>query len=120
MKKYIITTATALVASMTITFAQSGTDKDQTTMNIDSYEEFQKVDKELNIVYQKVVKATDDAKQLSKLKAAQNNWIKFRDSDCNFVASVYEGGSMQPLVANKCMIDRTKSRIKELKEMLEN
>jgi uncharacterized protein YecT (DUF1311 family) len=51
------------------------------------------------------------------LKAAQQQWIKFRDADCMYVAGKQEdGGSSWPLEHLNCMADRTRERALQLEE----
>jgi len=91
----------------------------QTEMNEESVKKYKTADKELNEVYSKVIK-TLTAEEKKLLVVAQKNWIKFRDSDCKVVEKQYEGGSIQFLIYNTCLIDKTKARIEELKTMLAN
>lgn len=117
MKKVIFLLSIAAGLACTSSFAQSRDNMTQADMNIESYEEYQKVDKELNKVYKQLTSKLEPH-QKKLLVESQRQWIKFRDADCDFVASEFEGGSVQPLVINECMTERTKTRIKELKEML--
>lgn len=85
----------------------------QLEMNQEAYKNYQKADKALNEVYQKLMKGLDK-KQKSILIQAQKDWLKFRDSHCDFVAKENEGGSMQPMVWATCLEETTQNRIKEL------
>ena len=91
-----------------LSFAQN-----QTEMNIDSYKQYLKVDKELNVVYQKVLKKySTDKVFLKKLKIAQNLWIKFRDAEAEAKYPAedkkYEYGSVFPVCYNSFMEDLTR------------
>ena len=60
-----------------LSFAQT-----QTEMNIESYNQYLKVDKELNVVYNQILKKySSDKVFLKKLKISQNLWVKFRDAE---------------------------------------
>lgn len=59
-------------------------------------------DRQLNRCYKLILSKLDKSDQ-EKLKNAQRQWIKFRDLDC-----------MDELI--DCVIDRTVSRLDELKE----
>ena len=101
-----------------LSFAQT-----QTEMNIDSYNQYLKVDKELNVVYQKILKKySTDTLFLKKLKIAQNLWIKFRDAEAEakFPAEdkKYEYGSIFPICYNSFLEELTRKRILELKKQL--
>jgi len=54
-----------------------------------------------------------------KLIAAQQAWIKFRDSSCEFESSQYEGGSIAPSVYLNCLEKLTQQRTQELQEYLQ-
>ena len=101
-----------------LSFAQT-----QTEMNIDSYNQYLKVDKELNVVYQKILKKySTDTLFLKKLKIAQNLWIKFRDAEAEakFPAEdkKYEYGSIFPICYNSFLEELIRKRILELKKWL--
>lgn len=78
-----------------------------------------KADAELNTVYKKLLKVLEEPEKQLLIKA-QKDWLKFRDSHCNFEAKQYEGGSIMPLMYSKCLEDCTKNRIKDLKLSIKN
>ncbi|HEY5072199.1 MAG TPA: lysozyme inhibitor LprI family protein [Caulobacteraceae bacterium] len=47
-------------------------------------------------------------------QAAELAWIAYRDAECRYEASVYQGGSIQPMVLANCMAERAKARTAEL------
>ena len=101
-----------------LSFAQT-----QTEMNIDSYNQYLKVDKEMNVVYQKILKKySTDKLFLKKLKVAQNLWIKFRDAEVEArfpeENKKLEYGSMYPMCVNDYLNKLTLERIKQLKVWL--
>ena len=59
------------------------------------------------------------AARKQKLISAQQAWIKFRDSSCEFERSAYEGGSMAPMIYGFCLADVTEQRTKDLQRYLE-
>lgn len=85
----------------------------QAEMNQTAMEDYKKADAELNKVYKELMK-TLGPKEKKLLIAAQKNWIKFRDSDCEFQAEKYHGGSIQPLIRYTCLTDRTQARTNDL------
>lgn len=83
------------------------------------YREYEKADKELNIVYNKLKKKLSKADQIA-LTNAQKDWIKFRDSNCKFKSYAEDESGV---IANKmnidCLTQSTISRTEELKELIE-
>ena len=95
---------------MQISIAQTGETK--------LYTELQKTEKKLDRVYVELKQSLSDIDKNS-LKKSQDDWVKFRDSNCNFKSlKESEGG----VIANKlyidCQIQTTEIRIKELTELL--
>ncbi len=80
--------------------------------------EYKQADAELNKVYQQVLRQEDKDGQ-ARLKAAQLNWLKFRDTECAYEAGDYIGGTMRPMVAAFCLAAVTNDRTKQLKEILQ-
>jgi uncharacterized protein YecT (DUF1311 family) len=50
-----------------------------------------------------------------KFRAAERLWLNYRKSNCAAEASVYEGGTIQPLIELRCMARVTRERAAELK-----
>ncbi|MCH8941594.1 MAG: DUF1311 domain-containing protein [Bacteroidetes bacterium] len=50
---------------------------------------------------------------------SQEQWKKYRESFVSFYSSIYQGGSMKPMVHFNTMTTITKERLKELKDLLE-
>jgi uncharacterized protein YecT (DUF1311 family) len=51
---------------------------------------------------------------IASLKRAQSEWQKYRDAHCDMVAREYLEGSGRAAGFAKCMIDLTRSRIRDL------
>ncbi|CAD5354398.1 MULTISPECIES: lysozyme inhibitor LprI family protein [Enterobacter] len=81
----------------------------QADMNSCTAQQYQAADKKLNQTYQTVMKRADAAQQ-PLLKKAQQAWIVLRDADCAFAASGSAGGSVQPMIANQCLAEKTTER----------
>lgn len=97
----------------TYAFSQSLTGED------DYYNDYQKVDKELNSVYNKLKNGLgiEDKKALVE---AQKAWIKFRDLNCKFQSK--DHGTIGPYenkVRLDCLIKTTLARTKELENLIE-
>ena len=56
-----------------------------------------------------------DATAIGDLKAAQAEWVKYRDLHCRAAGQQLQGGSIQPIVINRCMILVTRHRIDEIR-----
>lgn len=89
----------------------------QREINDDAYNNYEKADAELNLVYQQLMKKLD-TNEKALLTKAQKNWLEFRDAHCEFEAEENEGGSMQPMVWAMCLEDITKTRINDLKQSI--
>ena len=57
-------------------------------------------------------------KRKGELQEAQRTWIKFRELNCNFYRSAYEGGSLAQVAVNDCVLDATTDRASELKRLM--
>ncbi|MGA9378678.1 MAG: lysozyme inhibitor LprI family protein, partial [Phormidium sp.] len=69
--------------------------------------EYRNADKKLNRVYQQLLpKLSPSRKQ--KLILAQTAWISFRDANCEFERSQFEGGTMAPAAQASCLAQLTK------------
>jgi uncharacterized protein YecT (DUF1311 family) len=75
--------------------------------------QYKAADAKLNQVYRQFAAKLDDAEK-TQLKTAQTAWLKYRDTNCEFVADQYKGGTMRPMIAAICLADVTDNRTKEL------
>ena len=89
----------------------------QYEMNVCAHKEFQAADAALNRIYNQLSSRLDEGRR-AKLKEAELAWLKYRDGNCEFVSSEYEGGSMRPMVHSFCLADVTRARTAELKRQL--
>ena len=105
----IVLTAGSIAPS----FAQS-----QNEMTQQAWAEFEKADKELNEVYQKVLKSMEDDIAKQKLIAAQKAWIKFRDAQAEVDADSERGGSLANQILAESETEMTKARTAQLKKYL--
>lgn len=90
----------------------------QTDLNACSAAQYQAADKKLNQTWQDVLKRAEPA-QRDLLKKAQSAWITLRDADCAFISSSSQGGSVQPMVNNQCLTDKTNEREAFLASLLQ-
>ncbi len=91
----------------------------QSEMNICASIAYQNADRKLNQVYRQLLPKLSAARK-QKLIAAQQAWIKFRDSSCEFERSAYEGGSIAPMIYGFCLANVTEQRTKDLRRYLED
>ncbi len=92
-------------------------------------DDFEKADKKLNKVYQKVLKsfaemdeetgdATPEDSRVKRLKEAQRAWITFRDADCLLQSAENFGGSIEQITFPGCTATMTEARTKQLEAIL--
>ncbi|HEX8335902.1 MAG TPA: lysozyme inhibitor LprI family protein [Pyrinomonadaceae bacterium] len=55
----------------------------------------------------------------AKFRAAERLWLGYRKSNCDAEASIYEGGTIQPLIQLQCMARVTRERAGELKAQVQ-
>ncbi|WP_291276110.1 lysozyme inhibitor LprI family protein [Flavobacterium sp.] len=108
-----------LVTFLFSTLSYNANAQTQAEMNETAFKSYQKVDTELNKVYKHLLKVLEED-EIKMLVKAQKDWIKFRDSHCEFEAHEYEGGSIQPLIRLTCLEVQTKKRIEDLQSILKN
>ncbi|AMJ71253.1 hypothetical protein AW879_15525 [Enterobacter cloacae] len=108
MKRYLIAGA-ALLFSASALANECDKATTQLEMNTCSAQQYQAADKKLNQTYQAAIKRAA-APQRDLLKKAQQAWIALRDADCAFISSGTEGGSVQPMIVNQCLAEKTVER----------
>lgn len=125
--------ATQPAASQDINCDDSSAPETQTQlgMNHCSYQDYQKADRALNIVWPQVkakMQALDSSNREwmpeqangeENLIKAQRAWIDYRDGHCTAEGAEYAGGSIRPLIENSCLAALTRHRTEELLLMLE-
>lgn len=82
-----------------------------------SQQSYQKADEKLNQGYKKVI-STISGEQKQLLVSAQQEWMKFRDNNCNFETYASRGGTGYEIFRNGCLERLTKQRTKDLQEYL--
>ena len=115
-----------LVLSVGSTFGQ-GTKKPapcseagtQVEMNECAASEYKAADAALNRVYQQLV-AKLESEDKAGLKVAQTAWLKYRDTNCEFVADEYKGGTIRPMIYSLCLADMTRNRTAEIGLQIQN
>lgn len=87
----------------------------QSAMNRCAAETFKLADEDLNRFYQQVLNQLPQSDRPALIEA-QESWLAYRDSNCDFEASLFEGGSMQPLTYYSCLERMTDERIEVLQQ----
>jgi uncharacterized protein YecT (DUF1311 family) len=80
-------------------------------------QQYKAADAVLNTVYQQLVAKLDDEEK-AQLKEAQTAWLKYRDTNCEFVADQFKGGTIRPMIYAYCLADVTKNRTTELRNQI--
>ena len=102
-------------------------DEAETTLEITQClgEDYKRADAELNRVYRAVMAHIDDADHVpadkrqewkDKLRAAQRDWVGFKEKDCEVVYFEWWMGSGANAASLGCLISKTETRTNELKE----
>ena len=101
--------AILLLIQGTTIFAQTGEDEE--------YKEYRKVDKELNVVYNKLKNKLDTIDSIA-LVQSQKAWIQYRNTDCSFMSQGGHGGAIANKMILACKINMIRERTKQLKGIL--
>lgn len=90
----------------------------QPEMTACAADEFQKVDRELNTLYQQLYQS-NAAKGQIKLRAAELEWIKFRDAHCDYLTFGAEMGTIYNQWVFQCKAAETRRRIRSIQKLLD-
>lgn len=77
---------------------------------------YQEADRALNQTYQRL-KSTLNSAQQTKLIAAQQAWIEYRDKNCDFASRNWIGGTGYSAVLTGCLEQVTRKRTQELQNL---
>lgn len=93
----------------------------QMEMNWCAEQDYLAADAALNEAYAAAMEALAgfEGRQAELLRDAQRAWIGFRDAACSAEGSLYEGGSIQPLMGTLCMTRLTEERTGDLRSHAE-
>lgn len=104
----------------------------QQEMNYCAAKDYEAADAELNAVWKDAVAAAvqydKDLKEMGDdgrpgyedtLRKAQRAWITYRDAWCDYEGFEARGGTLEPLLIAGCLADLTRTRTKDLKDVLE-
>ena len=86
-------------------------------MNICWGKEYKAADILLNQAYRELSLMLDDAEK-GQLKKAQLAWLEYRNTNCDFVADEYKGGSIRPTILATCLLGMTNHRMTEVRSQI--
>lgn len=89
----------------------------QAQMNECAAREYKAIDKKLNAGYKKALGKIKSREMYENFRDSQRVWIKYRDSNCDFAADMYKGGSMEQFVYYNCMERLTDDRYEEISDL---
>jgi len=112
-----------ILVILTLMICSTGFSQTQSEINENANEAYKKADKELNVVYQKILeKNKSDSVFIKNLKASQRIWITFRNAEVKVRFPEREPGyygSMLPMCISTFLEKFTKERITALKKYLD-
>lgn len=91
----------------------------QMDMNECAAIDFKNADLQLNKLYKELFSKLETGNQQA-LKLVQQNWIKYKESQCKYEADEFKGGSIAPLILYSCQSRITKQRNADLIDMLKS
>jgi uncharacterized protein YecT (DUF1311 family) len=71
--------------------------------------------RELNAAYQGLMDRIDSGQKV-KLRTTQRAWLRFRDANSDFQASLVQGGTLAPLIRISSLTEMTEARTEELRK----
>jgi uncharacterized protein YecT (DUF1311 family) len=89
----------------------------QIELNIKSGEDYKIADRNLNMVYKKIISLLNETEK-KELILEQRNWIKYRDKHCDESSQDFKGGTMYTYTLNSCLIEITNNKVNELNNLL--
>lgn len=116
-KLYFIVSLLLLLSVTNFAIASEGdclSAETQTDMNICSAKSFEEADKKLNEVYNKGLAILETKVAQEPFRETQRAWLAYRDANCKYASSIYEGGTLAPLTHADCMQRLTEQRIEEI------
>ncbi|WP_080971077.1 lysozyme inhibitor LprI family protein [Burkholderia cepacia] len=86
-----------------------------------AHEDFVRADAQLNDAYHAALNmmgaGNERADARAALMAAQREWIRFRDADCQVQDRIFQHGTIRKATVQSCLKALTEQRTKELKQL---
>jgi len=76
---------------------------------------YETAQRELRVAYQELMEHLD-ASQKEKLRTTQDAWLRYRDANADFQASLAKGGTLAPLIKISSLTEMTTARTVELRK----
>jgi uncharacterized protein YecT (DUF1311 family) len=76
-------------------------------------------DQQLNKTYNTLIARIANKDAIALLRNAEKAWLAYRDQECTFETSVTVGGSIHPMMVAQCLETKTRTRTKELQQLLQ-
>jgi len=76
---------------------------------------YETAQRELRVAYQELMEHLDAGRK-EKLRTAQDAWLRYRDANADFQASLAKGGTLAPLIKISSLTEMTRARTIELKK----
>jgi len=121
----MVITKKLVIALIVLPFITHANSKDEESKYFDIKNKYIQSDSELNEVYSHQMKQYKKegggfyGQTVSKdifLKKSQQLWMKFRDASCDYETYESQTGTGYQSIYTQCLLDKTKERIKYLKE----
>jgi len=115
----------AIIVTVMIPLIAHAISKDEESKYLEIKNKYTQSDRELNILYSNQIELYKNEKGdfygqvVSKdifLKKSQQVWIRFRDASCDYETYESQTGTGYQSIYTQCLLDKTKERIKYLKE----
>lgn len=112
MIRRLVSLVVVVVALPAVGFAQS-----QMELNQQAGTQLQDADRQLNAAYTKL-RTRLGPESRTRLQAAEEAWIRFRDRECAFIGAPTTGGSIHGMIVAQCQARLTLVRVKDLEAQL--
>lgn len=108
----------AATALMFLLAAGPAAAQTQMELNQQAAAAYDAADTALNDVY-RTLRGRLSGPAANLLRYSQRDWISFRDSECQFLASGVDGGSAYPMIRTNCLEELTRERTRQLTQVLD-
>ncbi len=90
----------------------------QLHMTICALYHYYEKDVALNAAYQALMRRLQQPSAREELRKAQRAWLAYRDAQCRFDTSAWQGGTLRPMLNANCLGAMTEARTHQLKKTL--
>lgn len=115
MIRHLIALLASVVAVQALPLPVHG--QTQMDLNQQAGTALQDADRQLNAAYTKL-RTRLGPESRTRLQAAEEAWIRFRDRECAFIGAPTAGGSIHGMIVAQCQARLTLVRVKDLEAQL--